>query len=170
MCSSQNSRPHFRQLTLPLSGPSLLSHNGSVHTSCPVGRSQCFLETSSSGSITVSMARPGAIPTDTGCVSFDSNTSRPRSFWLMRDSGWNRFALRTCLSNHDLTSSCSASGSSWWISSRCRLSCSSVTYSASQLNKTPGPVLLFLDEPSALRILGMLACWRARSHWTALQR
>ena len=47
-----------------------------------------------------------------GRDSFDSKTSNPRSFWLMRDSGWKRLAFRTCLSNHVLTSFCAASGSS----------------------------------------------------------
>jgi hypothetical protein len=89
VCSSQNRRPHFRQLTLPLSGPSLRSHSGSVHVSLPVGRCQCFRVTSSSGSTTVSAddRAPGPLATATAGVSFDSNTSRPRSFWLISDSG-----------------------------------------------------------------------------------
>ena len=62
----------------------------------------------------------------------------------MTASGWNFFALTTCLLNQFLTSSCSTSGSSWWVSSRClqevssetgvrfkaayRLSCNRVSY------------------------------------------
>jgi hypothetical protein len=47
-----------------------------------------------------------------GWDSFGSKTSRPRSLELIRDRGWKRFALKTCLSNHVLTSSCWTSGSS----------------------------------------------------------
>lgn len=116
MCISQNKRPHFLQLMLPTIGPKLLPHAGSVHLSLLDVRCQCFLVTSSSGSMTVSKGgrEPdmlgGAV---IGCVSLDSKTSRPRNFELIKDSGWKRFALRTCLSNHVLTSSCWISGSSW---------------------------------------------------------
>lgn len=102
-----------------------------------------------------------------GCVSLDSKTSRPRSFELISDRGWKRFALRTCLSNHVLTSSCCTSGSSWWRSSICRLSWRSVSYNhrtcmsallRTVTTRSACPYHLFLaywaHQPRACRIAG----------------
>jgi hypothetical protein len=75
--SSQKSRPQLRQLTLPLTAPSLLPQVGSVHTSKGVGFCQWERVIRSSGSRTASGAL-GLEATWSGFDSLDSNASIPR--------------------------------------------------------------------------------------------
>lgn len=133
VCSSQNSFPHFRQLTLPFVPPSLLPHMGSEQALFGACRCQCSLVTSSSGFCGVlgdsCLRGSGVVYPLTGaetgrCSSFGSNTSSPLSFWLMTTNGWNFFALTICDLNHVLTSSCSTTSKCLCASSRCLASVS----------------------------------------------
>ena len=123
--SSQKSFPHFRQLTLPLVEFSLLPHIGSEQIPFAPGFCQCALVTTSSGSTLGGSegfvgARELTLGSGTGGgASFDSNTSRPFSFWLSTARGWNFLALIIWVLNQSLTSSCLTSSRFLWVSSRC---------------------------------------------------
>jgi hypothetical protein len=122
VCSSQNSFPHFLQLTLPFVPPNLFPHIGSAHESPYDGLCQCTLVTTSSGSTTrngsgVECPLEGLAGSEG--VSLDSNTSRPLNFWLRTARGWNFLALFICALNQSLTSSCWTSSRLAWRSSMC---------------------------------------------------
>lgn len=124
VCSSQNSLPHFLQLTLPFAPPNLLPHVGSKHASLYEGFCQCFRVTYSSGSTARAGSGMGVEWPLKGFVtggggSFDSKTSRPLNFWFNTARGWNFFALSICTLNQSLTSSCCTSSRLAWVSSRC---------------------------------------------------
>ena len=135
VCSSQNSFPHCLQFTGVCPPPMAICDDigrlqtGSEHTSRYPWRCQCARVTSSSGSLrmgagswctcVVELLAEWATEGGGEGWSFDSNTSRPLSFWFRTARGWNFFALRICDSNQFLTSSCSSSTRFWWSSSRC---------------------------------------------------
>lgn len=128
VCSSQNSFPHFRQLTHPLVAFSRFPHDGSKQVSYkprPCQWSLAIISSASKGlagsgvNACEGAARGRLAPAKVCRFSFDSKTSRPFSFWFKTASGWNRFALSICVLNQSLTSSCRSSSRFWCTSSRC---------------------------------------------------